>query len=211
MVIRRLGFGLWAADIIAAMAIGVVIIIAIAVAETHAGSGNAMLRYASHSQSSLISMTQRIIADTGWPGTGAGTFAMLLPIYGDSSTSTVGMPAPTTAAQIAIELGRPALWAILIMTMVVLISAVTRRAATWPGFVLSGRRSRLYRRFDARGILRRQSFQHCSPHLHGGRFRPRPCPAGKSHDPMTGDDAGAVRAIFAVVSARRKARGSYKG
>ena len=121
MVIRRLGFGLWAADTIAAMAIGVVIIIAIAVAETHAGSGNAMLRYATHSESSLISMTQRIIADTGWPGTGAGTFAMLLPIYGDSSTGTVGTPAPTTAAQIAIELGRPALWAILIMTIVVLI------------------------------------------------------------------------------------------
>ena len=50
MVIRRLGFGLWAADTIAAMAIGVVIIIAIAVAETHAGSGSAMLRYATHSE-----------------------------------------------------------------------------------------------------------------------------------------------------------------
>ena len=67
-----------------------------------------------------------------------------------------------------------------------LVSAVTRRAATWPGFVLSGRRSRLYRRFDARGILRCQSLQHCSPHLYGGRFRPRPCPACKSHEPMTG-------------------------
>jgi hypothetical protein len=121
MVIRRLGFGLWAADTIAAMAISVVIIIAIAVAETHAGSGSAMLRYATHSDSSLISMTQRIIADTGWPGTGAGTFAMLLPIYGDSSTGTVGTPAPAAAAQIAIELGRPALWAILIMTIVALI------------------------------------------------------------------------------------------
>ena len=120
MGIRRLGFGLWAGDTIAAMAIGIAITIAIAIAELHAGSGDAMLRYASHSQSSLISITQRIIADTGWPGTGAGTFELLLPIYRDSSTVTVGMPAPTTAAQIAIELGRPALWAILIMTIVVL-------------------------------------------------------------------------------------------
>jgi hypothetical protein len=120
MGVRRLGFGVWAGDTIAAIAIGVAITIAIAIAELHAGAGDAMLRYASYSQSSLISMTQRIIADTGWPGTGAGTFEALLPIYGDSSTVTVGMPAPTTAAQIAIELGRPALWAILIMTIVVL-------------------------------------------------------------------------------------------
>jgi hypothetical protein len=120
MVVRRLGFGLWAGDTIAAMAIGVAITLTIAIAELHAGSGDALLRYASYSQSSLISITQRIIADTGWRGTGAGTFELLLPIYGDSSTVTVGMPAPTTAAQIAIELGRPALWAILIMTIVVL-------------------------------------------------------------------------------------------
>ena len=120
MGIRRLGLSLWAGNIIAAMAIGVVITIAIAIAETHAGSGDAMLRYASHSESSLISVTQRIIADTGWLGTGAGTFELLLPIYGNSSTETVGMPAPTTAAQIAIELGRPALWGILIMIIVVL-------------------------------------------------------------------------------------------
>ena len=120
MVIRRLGFGPLAGDTVAAMAISIVIGIAITVAETHAGTGNAMLRYASPSPSSLISMTQRIIADTGWPGTGGATFELLLPIYGNSNTGAVGMVAPTTAAQIAIELGWPALWAILIMTLVVL-------------------------------------------------------------------------------------------
>ena len=120
MVIRRLGFGPLAGDTVAAMAIGLVIAIAITIAETHAGTGNAMLRYASTSPSSLISMTQRLIADTGWPGTGGATFELLLPIYGNSSTGTVGMVAPSTAAQIAIELGWPALWAILIMTFVVL-------------------------------------------------------------------------------------------
>jgi hypothetical protein len=120
MVIRRLGFGVWVGDTIAAMAIGVAITIAISIAETRAGSGDTTLRYASRSQSSLISITQRIIEDTGWPGTGAGTFELLVPIYRDSSSVTVGMSAPTTAAQIAIELGRPALWAIVIMTIVVL-------------------------------------------------------------------------------------------
>jgi len=119
-LIRRLGVGPWVGDTIAVMAIGVAITLAIAIAQKHAGSGDAVLRYASHAQSSLISMTQRIIADTGWAGTGAGTFESLLPIYGDSSNSAVGMLAPTSAAEIAIELGRPALDAIIIMTIAIL-------------------------------------------------------------------------------------------
>ena len=65
-------------------------------------------------------MTQRMIADTGWPGTGGATFALLLPIYGNSNTGTLATVAPSTAAQIAIELGWPALWTILVMTFVVL-------------------------------------------------------------------------------------------
>jgi hypothetical protein len=121
MLIRRLGLGPLAGDTVAAIAIGVVIAIAVTIAATHAGTGNAMLWYASHSQSSLISVTQRMIEDTGWLGTGAGTFKLLLPIYGESNTGTIAMLAPTSAAQIAIELGRPALWAILIMTFVVLL------------------------------------------------------------------------------------------
>ena len=120
MIVRRLGFGVWAGDAIAAVAIGIAVIVAIAIAESHAGSGDAMLRYASHSRSSLISITQRMIADAAWPGSGAGTFKSLLPIYGVSSTDVVAMQAPTTAAQIAIELGQPALWAILMMVVVML-------------------------------------------------------------------------------------------
>jgi hypothetical protein len=116
MVIRRLGLNLWAGVAIAAMVIGS----AIAIAGTHTGSGALTLRYASHSQSSLISMAQRIIEDTGWFGTGAGTFASLLPIYRAADSVTAGMSAPTTAAQIAIELGWPAFWAILTMTIVFL-------------------------------------------------------------------------------------------
>src|SRR5262249_23078880 len=115
-----LGFGVWTGDTIAAMAIAIAVVVAIAIAESHVGSGDAMLRYASHSQSSLISITQRMIADTPWPGAGAGTFGLVLPIYGVSSTDIIGMQAPTTTALIAIELGRPALWAILMMTIVML-------------------------------------------------------------------------------------------
>jgi hypothetical protein len=113
MIIRRLGLNLWTGVAIAAIAIGS----AIAIAETHVGSGILTLRYASHSQSSLISMAQRIIEDTGWFGTGAGTFASLLPIYQAADNVSIGMSAPTTAAQVAIELGWPAFWAILMMTI----------------------------------------------------------------------------------------------
>jgi hypothetical protein len=116
VIIRRLGFGPWAGDSIAMMSIAVVIVTVLAFAEKHVGSGNTVLRYGSHSQSSLMSVTQRIVGDTGWDGTGAGTFELLLPIYGTS----VKMPAPTTAAQIVIELGSPALVIILIMALGVL-------------------------------------------------------------------------------------------
>jgi hypothetical protein len=118
-VIRRLGFGPLAGDTVATTAISVVIAIAVTLAETQAGTGKALLRFASTSPSSLVSMTQRLIADTGWLGTGAATFELLLPIYGISRSGSVGMGAPTTAVQIAIELGWPALWAILIMTLVI--------------------------------------------------------------------------------------------
>jgi hypothetical protein len=118
MVVRRLSFGLWVGSAISAIAVSIAIIITIGVAETHAGSGDVMFRYASQAHSSLISTTKRIIADAGWPGTGGGTFEFLLPIYGYAVT--VGLPAPTTAAQIAIELGRPALLAVLIMAILVI-------------------------------------------------------------------------------------------
>jgi len=116
MVVRRLGLGPWTGAAIGAAVIGV----AIFIAQRHAGLGDLTLRYASHAQPSLISMTQRIIEDTGWAGTGAGTFASLSPIYQVSDTALAGMQAPTTAAQIAIELGRPVLWLVLIMTIIIL-------------------------------------------------------------------------------------------
>jgi hypothetical protein len=106
MVIRRLGLGGWAGSAMAAT------------------SGDLTLRFALDSPSSLVPIAQRIIRDTGWRGTGAGTFASLLPIYGNVEHVITGVPAPTTAAGIAIELGQPALWAILIMVIICLMLLV---------------------------------------------------------------------------------------
>jgi hypothetical protein len=116
VVIRRLGFGPWAGDTIATVSIAIVIVIVIAIASKHAGSDDALLRFSSHSPSLLMSVAQRIIGDTSWVGTGVGTFELLLPIYGNS----VKMPAPTTAAQIVIELGWPAFAIILMMVLGIL-------------------------------------------------------------------------------------------
>ncbi|MBR0960114.1 hypothetical protein [Bradyrhizobium japonicum] len=61
--------------------------------------------------------TERMLQDTHPIGTGAGTFAALLPIYGD-----VGMIAmrerPTVAAAVAVEMGRPFLCGLLIVTAI---------------------------------------------------------------------------------------------
>src|SRR5207244_8158845 len=60
------------------------------------------------------SATERMLADVPWAGTGAGTFASLLPVYQDADDVTKLPVAPTTAARIAIDLGRPMLWIITV-------------------------------------------------------------------------------------------------
>ena len=77
---------------------------------------DATLLLSNRSQAS-IGATARMLSDVRWAGIGAGCFSALLPVYSD-----VGEPkasgAPTTAALIAIELGRPALWASLVLAAV---------------------------------------------------------------------------------------------
>jgi hypothetical protein len=60
----------------------------------------------------LTTLSQRILDDTAWTGTGAGTFAAIMSIYrniDDPATST----APTAAAALSIELGRAMFWLIV--------------------------------------------------------------------------------------------------
>jgi len=73
-------------------------------------------------QSPLISLTRRLLAETGWLGTGAGTFAALLPIYGNIDELAAGTVAPSAAAAIAIEMGKPFLWVTLICGVVLVIT-----------------------------------------------------------------------------------------
>ena len=71
----------------------------------------------------LLSITQRMLNEGTWSGSGAGTFGILVPIYSGIDDVVTNTAAPTTASAIAVELGRPALWAaaiIAILTIFVL-------------------------------------------------------------------------------------------
>jgi hypothetical protein len=74
-------------------------------------------------------IAQRILSDVAWTGTGAGTFEFLLPIYRAADETGVAT-APTAAASIAIEMGRPMLLGLMIVTLFgiwVLIHGALRR------------------------------------------------------------------------------------
>jgi hypothetical protein len=61
------------------------------------------LRYADPSFGDSISAAERMLWDSGIPGTGAGTYQAILPIYQISNLAQ----APTAAAAFAIQLGWP--------------------------------------------------------------------------------------------------------
>jgi hypothetical protein len=128
VLIRRLGLGSWG---IAAIALPVVAIAGfLAASEPGLNTKGFPLAFATETSASLISMSQRILGDTPLRGIGAGTFAAIAPIYRDIEDQTTISTAPTAAAAVAIELGRPMLW-LIVATMAgsiyVLLRASLRR------------------------------------------------------------------------------------
>lgn len=124
-LIRRLGFGMWG---IAAIAIA---LIAITVAVfTEAGitrSGYFLLAFVDPAKSGFADLTARMLEDARWSGSGAGTFAELTQLYRDIDEVPAGLATgPSTAAVIAIELGRPML--IIIGIVVVVLAVILLRA-----------------------------------------------------------------------------------
>lgn len=117
MIIRRLGLGPWVNIFFALTAV----VIAIMIIITNSGSGDPTLRFAFGAPSALIQITQSVLSDTPWIGNGAGALNSLASIYQDIDRTFVGPYAPTTAATVAIELGRPALWIILVMVFALFI------------------------------------------------------------------------------------------
>jgi hypothetical protein len=67
---------------------------------------------------SSIEVAERMLSDAPWTGTGAGTFGALLPIYRDRIDAALSSTVPTTAASVAIEMGQPILWLLVVTALV---------------------------------------------------------------------------------------------
>jgi hypothetical protein len=112
VIIRRFAFGPWGYSAIVSTAL-VVVFAAVAI-QPDGRTVGLTLAFATHAPAPLITVTQRVLAETSWAGTGAGTFAAVLPIYRGIDEMATGPTAPTAVAAIAVGLGRPFLWAIVI-------------------------------------------------------------------------------------------------
>jgi hypothetical protein len=125
VIVRRFNLGVW--GITAIISIILLAAIAIAAIEPKNETVGLPVAFAGQISTPMIAVTQRILAETGWAGTGAGTFVAVLPIYRGIDELTSGQIAPTTAAAIWIEMGRLFFWIILV-GVIALVFALLRGA-----------------------------------------------------------------------------------
>jgi hypothetical protein len=120
--IRRFEIGSWSAW---AMTVAVLIAMtAIVTMRFDARVSDPTMAFTGNASRALVGTAQRVMADASWTGAGAGSFSALAPIYrGADETISASLP-PTTAAGIAIEMGRPMLLFVLIAAIVALIAVV---------------------------------------------------------------------------------------
>jgi hypothetical protein len=128
VAIRRLGLGPWGIAAVAVIAVSVAILIA--AGQSGLRTKSFPLAFAAASPAAQILVSQRILDDAPWAGTGAGTFTAIAPVYREVDDLSVVSAAPTAAAAIAIELGGPMLWLIVAAAAVgtfALLRAALRR------------------------------------------------------------------------------------
>lgn len=102
--VRRLRLGVWALSAAAALAIGAAALLI--AGQPGLSAKGVALAFAVPSSSGLVSASQRALSDTPWTGTGAGTFAAIMPIYREINEPPMSTP-PTAAVALLIELGWP--------------------------------------------------------------------------------------------------------
>lgn len=127
-IIRRMGLSMWLA---AAMGVPIVCIAFLIIANHSIASGISRLLAFSDTP---IGESERILDDAPLVGTGAGTYATIAPIYRVTGDKNESYTAPTVAAALAIELGRPmfALIAILLgASIVIFLKASFMRRRDW--------------------------------------------------------------------------------
>jgi hypothetical protein len=118
VLVRRLGLGPWAASLLCLLA--ALAAVTIALTKGRPLAADLALRYAVDAPADVVAIAERMIADAGWAGSGAATFRALLPIYRGLDTAP-NAGAPTFAAQLAIELGRPGLWLCVALALVPIV------------------------------------------------------------------------------------------
>jgi hypothetical protein len=123
--IRRYDIGPW--GIAAIISIALFIMVAVIGTQLNNPSIDLSLAFASQTPKPLIEVTQRMLTESGWAGTGAGTFSKIVPIFRDMDESTIGQFGPTAAATIAVEMGRSFFWATA-LTMLTLAFILLRGA-----------------------------------------------------------------------------------
>lgn len=108
--------------------LGMILAIGFAAISSNASSGDLTLRYSTAPHNQVLT-AERMRGDAGWLGTGAGTFAAVQSIYQEGNLSSAS--APTTAAAIAIELGSPVQW--ILVVLAILAVALFMRGALQRG------------------------------------------------------------------------------
>jgi hypothetical protein len=110
--VRRLRLSGWA--LAAAVMLGVGTVTLLIANEPGLYTKGISLAFAAPLPPTLLSASQRALGDAPWTGTGAGTFAAIMPIYREINQPPMPTP-PTAVAALLIELGWP---------MFVLIAAI---------------------------------------------------------------------------------------
>lgn len=124
-VIRHYSLGPW--GISAITSIILFIAIAVFLLRSSDQSEYLTLAFATRAPPPLIAVTQRVLSDTGLTGTGAGTFSTILPIYQGIDELAIGPTAPTAAAALSVEMGRPFL-GLTLLAAIVLVVTLSRGA-----------------------------------------------------------------------------------
>lgn len=169
--IRRIGLAGWVSGIfISAMVTAGAMIV---LWRYNSASGlSPFLQFATSSPSDAISITRRILSDTGWAGIGAGAYVLMLPIY--QELGALVTKAPSTAAALAIELGRP--MALLAVAVAIGLAVIFFRGAVvrGRGFLLFGRCCGLCHHRSWPGFLRHQPVTFLCCYRRRPRGRPWP-------------------------------------
>jgi hypothetical protein len=103
-LVRRMRLATWATPtLLATLVTAALMIIVWRFDTTRAFSP--LLQFATAASPSSLAVAQRLLSDTGWLGTGGGTYEVLLPIYRE--LGSMATQPPTTAAAFAVEFGMP--------------------------------------------------------------------------------------------------------